>query len=92
MEMSEEVKDDKFTEKYAVRKASKSNVIVYNMLQRLNELKLLVGKLKEELADESHLRETLQKKSTICLKIKHEKTIGRPRVSPMSGPHCHANL
>ena len=55
MEMAEEVRENKCTAKYAVRKASKSNVIVYNRLQRLNNLKLLVGEFKEELADESHL-------------------------------------
>ena len=54
---------------------------MYNRLQRLNDLKLLVGELKEELADESHLRETLQIMSTICLQIKRERNIGRPRGS-----------
>ena len=54
---------------------------MYNRLQRLNDLKLLVGELKEELADESHLQETLQIMSTICLQIKRERNIGRPRGS-----------
>ena len=47
----------------------------------LNDLKLLVGKLTEELADEYHLRETLQIMSTICLQIKRERSIERPRGS-----------
>ena len=67
MEVSQEVKDSKCTENDAVRKASKSSVIMSNRLQRLKDLKLIVGKLKEKLADKSHLRETLQKMSTICL-------------------------
>ena len=40
-------------------------------------MKFLVGKLKEELADESHLRETLHRMGTIRLEIKREITIGR---------------
>ena len=56
-----------------------SSVIMYNRLQRLKYLELLVGKLKEELAYESHLRETLQIMSTIFLQIKREITIGRLR-------------
>ena len=59
MGMAEEVKDAKRTAKYAVLKASKLSVIMSNRLQRLNDLKFLVGELKEELADESHLRENL---------------------------------
>ena len=35
VEMAEDVKDSKCTAKYAVRKASKSSVIVSNSLQRL---------------------------------------------------------
>ena len=49
------MKDTKRTAKDAVRKASKSSVILSNMLQRLKDSKLLVGELKEELLDESHL-------------------------------------
>ena len=81
MEMAEEVKDAKRTAKDAVWNASKSSVIVSNRLQRLNDLKLLVGEFKEEIADESHLRETLQIMSTIFLHIKGERTIGCPRGS-----------
>ena len=55
IEMAEEVKDSKRTAKDAVMKASKSSVILSNMLQRLKDSKLLVGELKEELLDESHL-------------------------------------
>ena len=43
----------------------------------MKDLKLLVGELKEELADESHLLETLQRMSTTRLKIKRERTTGR---------------
>ena len=75
--MAEEVKDSKRTEKDAFSKASKSSVIVSNRLQRLKYLKLLVGELKEELADEFHIRENLQKMSTICLQIERERNIGR---------------
>ena len=49
--IDEEVKDAKCTEKDAVQKAGKSSVIISNKLQRLKDLKLLVGELKEELAD-----------------------------------------
>ena len=75
------MKDTKRTAKDDLRKASKSSVIMSNRLQMLNDLKLLVGELKEELSDESHLRETLQIMSTIFLQIKRERTIGRPRGS-----------
>ena len=55
MEMDEEVKDAKRTAKDAVWKASKASFIISNRLQRLKDLKLLVGDLKEELADEFNL-------------------------------------
>ena len=48
-----------------------------NKLQRLKELKFLVGELKKDIADEYQLKETLQIMSTICLQIKREKNIGR---------------
>ena len=67
----------KRTAKDAVWKASKSSVIMPNRLQGLKDLKFLVGELKEVLADESHLRETLQIMSTIRLQINCEITIGR---------------
>ena len=51
MAISEEVKDYKRTAKDDVRKASKLSVIISNRLQRLKYLKLLVGELKEEIAD-----------------------------------------
>ena len=44
--MAEEVKDAKRTAKDAVRKASKSSVMMSNRLQRLKDLKLNVVKLK----------------------------------------------
>ena len=47
MEMAEEVKDANRTAKDAVQKASKSSVIMSNSLQRLKDLKLLIGELKE---------------------------------------------
>ena len=65
--MAEEVKDNKQRENYAVRKASKASFIMSNRLQRLKDLKFLVGELKEELADKSHLRETNQRISNIRL-------------------------
>ena len=74
--MAEEVKDSKLTTKNTVRESSKSSFIMSNRLQRLKHLKFLVGELKEELADESHLRETLQIMSTVGLKIKRDRTIG----------------
>ena len=77
MEMAEEVKDAKRTAKYALRKASKSSFIMSNRLKRLKDLKFLVGDLKEELPDESHLLETLHRMDTIRLQINHEITIGR---------------
>ena len=51
METDEEVKDDKRKIKDDFHKASKSSVIMSNRLQKLKDFKLLVGKLKEELAD-----------------------------------------
>ena len=47
MEMAEEVKGAKRTKNDDVRKASKSSVIMSNRLQRLKELKFIIGKLKE---------------------------------------------
>ena len=47
-----------------------------NRLQKLKDFKLLVGGLKEEIADEFLLRETLQRMSTISLQIKRDRTIG----------------
>ena len=47
MGMAEEVKYAKRTETSAVRKSSKSRIIMSNRLQILKDLKLLVGKLKE---------------------------------------------
>ena len=55
MEMAEEVKDSKCNAKDDVWKDIKSSSIMPNRLKRLKYLKLLVGKLKEELADEYHL-------------------------------------
>ena len=75
------MKDAKRTAKDDVWKASKSTVIMSNKIQRLKDLKLLVGELKEEIADESHPQETIQRMSTICLQIKRERTIGRQGVS-----------
>ena len=48
-----------------------------NRLQRLKYFKLLVGELKEYLADESCLQATLQIMSTIRFQIKSGRTIGR---------------
>ena len=70
------MKDDQRTANDAVWKAIKSSVIMSNRLQRLKYLKLLVGEVKEELADESNIRITLQRMSTILLKIKRERIIG----------------
>ena len=47
--MTEEMKYSKFTAKCAVRKASKSSVIIFNRIKRLKYLKLLVRELKEEI-------------------------------------------
>ena len=47
MKMTEEMKYSKFTAKCAVRKASKSSVIIFNRIKRLKYLKLLVRELKE---------------------------------------------
>ena len=51
MKTAEEVKDANRMAKYSVWKGSKSSVIIYNRLQRLKDLKFLIGELKEELAD-----------------------------------------
>ena len=75
--MAKEVKYSKRMAKDAVLKSSKSSVIISNTLQRMKYSKSLVGGLKERLAYEYHLQETLQKMSTICLQIKSERTIGR---------------
>ena len=70
------MKDAQRTANDAVWKAIKSSVIMSNRLQRLKYLKFLVGEVKEELADESNIRITLQRMSTILLKIKRERIIG----------------
>ena len=77
MEMTEEMKDSERKANDYAWKSSKSSVIMSNMLKRLKNLKLLVGELKGELADESNLQETLQRMSTTRLQIKREINIGR---------------
>ena len=75
--MAEDVKDAKRTANDAVQKTSELSFIMSNILQILKDLKLLIGELKEELADGSQLLENLQRMSTFHLQINREKTIGR---------------
>ena len=77
MEMSDEVKDAKEDAKEAMGKASKSTTLASNRLRLLKELKVQVSDLKDDLVEESKMRQSLEKMKDIRLQIKRERKVGR---------------
>ena len=74
--MAEEVSDAKRVTKTAMRKACDNTKLAANFLTKLKELKTQVKEVKDDLADESHLRENLEKMGIIHRDIKKERLIG----------------
>ena len=61
----------------ATRKARDDTKLAENRLTKLKELKTQVKEVKDDLVDESHLRENLEKMGIIRQEIKKERLIGR---------------
>ena len=60
-----------------MRKARDDTKFAANRLTKLKELKTQVKEVKDYLADESHIRENLEKMRIIRREIKKERLIGR---------------
>ena len=75
--MVEEVSDAKRMTKTSMREARDDTKLAANLLTKLKEIKTQVKEVKYYLADESHLRENLEKMGIICREIKKERLIGR---------------
>ena len=73
---AEEVSDANRVTKTAMRKARDNTKLAANCLTKLKELKTKVKEVKDDLADESHLRENLEKMGIIRREIKKERLIG----------------
>ena len=76
-DMAEEVSDAKRVTKIAMRKAHDDTNLAAKRLTKLKELKTQVKEVKDDLADELHLRENLEKMEIIRCDIKKERLIGR---------------
>ena len=74
--MAEEVSDAKRVTKTAIRKACDDTKLAANRLTKLKELKTQMKEVKDDLADESHLCENLEKMGIIRREIKKERLIG----------------
>ncbi|KAL7546176.1 hypothetical protein ACHAWF_015185 [Thalassiosira exigua] len=61
----------------AVRHKSKAEELASNRLALLRELKLKLDETQDDLADESHRREALERLATIQKQIKRERQVGR---------------
>ena len=75
--MAEEVSDAKRVTKMATRKARDDTKLAVNRFTKLKELKTQVKEVKDDLADESHLCENLEKMGITRRDIKKERLIGR---------------
>ena len=75
--MAEEVSDEKRVKKTAMRKALDNTKLAANRLNKLKELKTHVMEVKDDLADESYLRDNLEKMGIFRREIKKERLIGR---------------
>ena len=75
--MAEKVSDAKRVTNMAMRKARDNTKLAANRLNKLKELKTQVKEVKDDLADELHLRENLEKMGIIRREIKNERLIGR---------------
>ena len=60
-----------------MRKARDDTKLAANRLTKLKELKTHVKEVKDDLADESHLHENLERMGIIIREIKKERLIGR---------------
>mgnify|MGYP007086410298 CR=1 FL=1 len=76
-DMADELKDTKRTAKDAAKKASNSSLLASKRLGILKDLKHQVIELQDDLAEESHIRESLERMSTIRTQIKRERPVGR---------------
>ena len=74
--MAEEVSDANRVTKMYMRKACDNTKLAANFLTKLKELKTQVKEVKDDLADESHLRDNLENIGIICRDIKKERLIG----------------
>ena len=75
--MSEEVSDAKRVTNMAMRKAHDDTKLAVNRLTKLKDLKTQVKEVNDDLADDSHLRENLERMGIIRRDIKKERLIGR---------------
>ena len=76
-DMNDELQEEKSRAKEAAKKAFRQSKVAENRLSLLKELKVKVGNLRDELAEESKARDSLERLSTIRLAIKRERAIGR---------------
>ena len=60
------------------KKLNKANTVAVKLLELLKSLKTSLNATKDELADESHARASLERMHTIQIKIKKERLVGRP--------------
>ena len=74
--MAKEVSDTKRVTNMAMRKALDNIKLAVNRLTKLKELKTQVKGVKDDLADESHLRENLDKMGIFRQEINKERLIG----------------
>ena len=63
--MANKMNDAKHVAKEEARKATKSSALVSKRLEVSKDLKLRVGKLQDELAEESHVQESPERMRTI---------------------------
>ena len=74
--MAEEVSDAKIVTKTPMRNPREDTKLAANLLTKLKELKTQVKEVKDDLADDSHLRENPEKMGIIRREIKKERLIG----------------
>ena len=75
--MAEEMSDAKRVTKTAMGKARDDTKLAENCLTELKELKTQLKEVKDDLADELHLRKNLEKMGIIHQYNKKERLIGR---------------
>ena len=75
--IAEKLSDANKATKTAMRKARDDTNLTVNRLIKLKELKTQVKEVKDDLVDESHLCENLEKMGIIRREIKKERLIGR---------------
>ena len=75
--MAEEVSDAKRVKKMATKKARDDTKLTANRLTKLKELNTQVKEVKDDLADELHLRKNVEKMGIFRREMKKERLIGR---------------